>query len=101
MSKRWRYILIGVGVAFVAIEVVLNLVRSPQAYIEVTNKGTAPMEKVIARCDGRVLKLSDVAPGGTIGFYMGATKSTVLSLDFTQKGSLLKGIEVDEFDPPN
>src|SRR4051812_1454588 len=89
MSKRWRYILIGLVVAFIAIEIGLSFLRPPQAYVEVANKAAAPMENVSAGCDGQVVRLSDVPPGGTIGFSIGARKPTVLILDYKQKGSIL------------
>lgn len=101
MTKSKRNILIVAAalLGLVGLEVGYNLLKSPEACVEIENLGPEPIEDLVVACgENRVEGLS-IGSGATAKVYVSGRGPGMLSLRFHQKGNALSSFDLPGFDP--
>jgi hypothetical protein len=101
MTRRTRGTLIVLAVlgTLLGAEVVLNLLKDPEALVLVENKGPEPIEGLVVAFGSRKAEVAYVAPGETARLLMSGRGTQTLQLSFRQKGNAMGGYQVPGFDP--
>lgn len=99
MTLRRRNALIGIVVALVALEVVLQVTGGSAANLRIVNDGASPMENIRVSHDGRESRVDRIGPGESADVSVAGSKADAMIVAFQQKGNSLSAIEIEEFDP--
>ena len=75
-------------------------VRTPEATLQVINKGHAPVVNLRVRCEGRETEVGTIEPGESVSIPLATRGETMVVLKFSQKGSALSGVEIEDFNAP-
>jgi hypothetical protein len=100
MKVKKRYILVGLLIGLVFVEVALRLTAGSKVLVELVNNGTAPVENLRVICNGVEAHLVRIDPGKRAGVYVSARWRTPLTMRFHQADSVVSMINFDDFDAP-
>ena len=101
MTKRARNLsILGVVVGVVvAAEMAVNLMRGPEACVEVHNEGAEPIENLVVSWGSGRHAVGRVESGGSVRVFLPGRGARPLGLTFRQKGNAMGSYELPGFDP--
>lgn len=99
MSRRVQIILIGLIVLLVLGEIVFRFTRPSRTSVQIINAGDTPIENLVVIYAGSRVGVGTVPAGENTQVGLTGQAKGMLSLEFTQKGNPMSGLQIADFDP--
>jgi hypothetical protein len=101
MTRRTRSTLIVLTVVAVlaGAEVALNLLKGPEACVQIENPGAEPVNDLVVVCGQSRVKVPTIEPGGTARVFLAGRQVNTLQLNFRQRGNAIGSFQLPGFNP--